>query len=359
MKERQHWHPAAPFRLANGALAEGRPDLTMLMNAREPHESLVREHQVEKAMKDRLDGSGRLAAAQVPRPKTRQPTFNYGRPSDAQLAEFLGADVPHDMIGSTFDRLRDPIPDVQIAPPQLRPNAVARPPSRTGDIRRYKDETVAKHASGLHSQTQHDLNRTAFDPLVPMLQPEPVGHYVRVGVPVAIANQSQPVVLIQDERPASFRSGLQASAMHSGMQLPPASPIRSALGPSDSALLTASQVSFRHATADLPPAAVVAAKRLLDEHRPITVAGLHQRRPPYKDIGPLRPDDAQDVHPDNFQQLLRKNPEIDALGQKRKAFVVGSAAPWQRHKDFQTFEVGPLLEFEFADGADGHRQDTQ
>jgi hypothetical protein len=107
----------------------------------------------------------------------------------------------------------------------------------------------------------------------------------------------------------------------------------------------ASQVSFRHATADLPPAATATVRQMLAEHRAVTVLGIHRRRPPYLDLGPpINPADMRvESNPERFASTLRAFPnEVVTARPQLHLFKVGSAPPWQQSKSggsyAQTFE---------------------
>lgn len=102
------------------------------------------------------------------------------------------------------------------------------------------------------------------------------------------------------------------------------------------------RVEFRHATSDLPTAAVTAAQSMLSQGKTLTVADLHQRRPPYLDRGP--PLDVtfscKEMKPQDFVNKLRKYSSANAPeNTKRKAFVIGGPADWgSDNKETGTFD---------------------
>ncbi len=377
-RDRHHWAPAAPFRLPNGAVAEGRPDLRALLNAREPHETLVTEGAGEKS------AAARERAASRERTRAAAPS---GKPDRGELADFIGADVPSTMLGSTFAKLKESVAEVRVAAPRADPlPSPRRPSAAAAGLLRLKDEAVeARHHTALHRTAQHSPTRTAFDAATALatataarhagrpggatapagadgggagaLLPPAPPRFVRVGVPVAPAPGAPATLIVEDDRPGSrllSRSALgsrfntvggapDAAGGAGAPASPHGRPGAAGAGAGGDALVhNASMISFRHATADLPPAATVAVRRLLEEHRPVSVAAIHQRRPPYLDLGPPRMDDGDDepLHPEAFATVLRRHP-VDAFGQKKMPFVVGCPPPWQQSKTaaFQTFEV--------------------
>jgi hypothetical protein len=102
----------------------------------------------------------------------------------------------------------------------------------------------------------------------------------------------------------------------------------------DYALSTDHPVAFRAATKDLPVAAVAAVRGMLLDHHRLTVSSIHQRRPPYLDVGnpaTLLAHSRREMHPSQFTQQLRKN-EDDAFRAKKKSFTLGATAPWNKSK---------------------------
>lgn len=425
-RERHLWSPTGPFRLPNGAVAEGRPDLVQLLTAREPHEKLVKA------------GAGEIATAMREKAAEKQHNLqssSSNKPNRSDLTEFIGMEVPSAMLGSTFAKLKESINEVQVAQPNTEPLNKPRPPSRVG-IFRSKDTTVqVRHTATLHSAAQHSPTRTTsnFDtlnttnhrptsPSPPLTSPfrspnqthnsrpgtttsgtmgmmgttdflpplnstahqpsnammnatntmnAPIPRYVRIGVSVTAAPGAPTTLMIEDTNAngnsrslsRSITVGPTGSRMVGGgmynQTLPTGSlPTRGGGGgfnttfdhpnaDGTNGLQSSSMISFRHATADLPTAATKAVRQLLEDHRPVTVANIHQRRPPYLDMGPPRTegdDDIVELHPDNFNTILRKNPS-DTFRQPTRPFITGCPPPWQKGKTaaFQTFDVSIIL----------------
>jgi hypothetical protein len=386
---RQHWTASMPFVLPNGAVAEGRPDVRTLLAARTPHEKLVKEGMGEKSTAIRQAAAEKLAA--------QREAAASGRVNKSELADFIGADVPSAMLGSTFAKLKESVGEVRVAVGSVDPLAKPRRPSRVGTIR-LKDTVVeVRNHARLHEHAQHSPTRTAFDAagfsptktgrsssagvgvgaagaggrggmgmgtgtlggfgsaaeMERPSSPPPAARFVRVGVPVAPAPGAPTTLIVEDDRPGSrmlSRSGVgsrflppSGTSAGMGMGMDAAnSPTRMGADGADAHLIGSSMISFRHATADLPVAATVAVRRMVEEHRPVTVAAIHQRRPPYLDMGPARPVDYESVylHPEQYQATLRRH-VVDAFGEKRRPFVMGCAPPWQQSKTaaFQTFDV--------------------
>jgi hypothetical protein len=103
----------------------------------------------------------------------------------------------------------------------------------------------------------------------------------------------------------------------------------------DYALSTAHPVAFRAAVKDLPTAAVQAVRDMLQDKAHLTVSSIHQRRPPYLDIGPgvtLSGVTRREMHPGEFTGSLRRQAEDSMAPQKRRPFTLGATAPWNKSK---------------------------
>ena len=94
-------------------------------------------------------------------------------------------------------------------------------------------------------------------------------------------------------------------------------------------------VAFHAAVKDLPSAAVQAVHGMLLDKAHLTVSNIHQRRPPYLDIGPgvtLNDITRREMHPAEFKGSLRRQAEDSMAPAKRRPFTLGATAPWNKGK---------------------------
>jgi len=392
----------APFRLPFG-VAEGRPDLSALLNAREPHERLVREGALERRQ---LAETVRDAARERAQSPKASPS---GAPEGVAPARFglaaLGF-VPPGMVASGVLNTLAAGLNRGSPGPSGEPAKRAKPPTPVGMYAqrprvltpRHPEIQVARQRDGARFERAASvaaLNATAASagwdadggfgsgggggggrasPLGGGSSNSPGGSsvgsgggggedegaVVRVGVPLADALSESTAALYAHHLAFGGRGGGPASGRGAGGgggalprtpwgtprapgdALPPAAPLvptprATDFFPSDRdvdyAVLESSPRAFKQATRDLPAPAVAAVRHLLSGRKPLTVSSIHQRRPPYFDMGPpvdpMRLD--RELHPADFTRQLRKNPS-DQMARKRQNFTLGSTAPWNKSK---------------------------
>jgi hypothetical protein len=103
----------------------------------------------------------------------------------------------------------------------------------------------------------------------------------------------------------------------------------------DYAISTSHPVAFRQAVKDLPAAAITAVREMLLDKQSLTVSRVHQRRPPYLDVGPRVVGWAavqRELQPSEFKGTLRRQPEDTMAAVRRKPFSLGATAPWNKSK---------------------------
>ena len=395
----------APFQLPFG-LAEGRPDITALLTAREPHERLVREGALERR---HLASAVRDAAtARARSPPKSSPS---GAPEGVAPARFglaaLGF-VPPGMVASgTLNALAAGLGKGG-AGPTGEPLARARPPTPVGmyaqrprvltprhpdlQVLRQRDSGRAERAAAL-AGVEAAAAGAGWDadggfgtggsggsggrasPLGGGSGASPSGSsvassgaagggagggddeggaVVRVGVPLADVLSESTAALYaggsgwggtgRRPMPSPMRPRTPwGTPRHPSDSPPPAAPTVPNPKPGeffpgdrdvDYSVSVLNPVAFKQATRDLPNAAITAVRHLLSGHNHLTVSGIHQRRPPYLDVGPpvdpTRMD--KELHPADFTRSLRKQPTTDALSLKRRMFTLGATAPWNQSK---------------------------
>jgi hypothetical protein len=158
---------------------------------------------------------------------------------------------------------------------------------------------------------------------------------VRVGVAAeelldeALAAGVRAASAATSARLAAGPAAANASARPPSPTFPRGSPAASLVVTDDSVFDPKARVAFKMATADLPAAAVNAITALLDRQQRVTVADVHQRRPPFLDSGaPAEVPDA--VLPANaWTQSLRRSlvPGSAASGAPKMAWKGGCIAP--------------------------------
>lgn len=334
------WTAPDKFWLPNGAAAEGRPDIRQLMAAREAFESTgttenssIREQGAEKrALREQAaDGQATLKA-------------------------LLGDDMPSGLLSSShFGKLKAMTTGARM---EESAGPSDRPSSSQGahEERRHRDRILGLKQPALHASLQRPATPGAGDPPggSTAFQPaSPTRAFVRVGVPVdTILAQPMPggqqaAIFGGSTRPptsGSFRAGLAGS-------LPrlPTGQVGGALPPTS--LHHTSMISLGNATADLPMGAVKTVRKLLHEGRAVTVAGIHQRRPPYYDMGPVG---EVDVGPpsgggpqDHFGRSLRGGGDFQPHARKMPAFKLGCPPPWhglKQNAEWDTFDFSAKLD---------------
>jgi hypothetical protein len=448
-----------PFSLPTG-LSEGRPDITVLLNAREPHERLIREGALERralAEQVRADSRARTAPTSPGGGGggggSGSPAGSVASPARAGLSA-LGF-VPPGMVASgTLNALAAGMAAPAAA--HLEPSRHARPPTAVG-MYPTRPRTLEGRRPDLQALRQHDLSRSeraaglalsqsgAWETAVggwegggggggegglaagwgaagmhassstsggggeegfggwegggggggggrggssgggspvnlpPLTFPPSLQgggsttgggggsgsggpRLVRVGVAVEDILNEQRVTgggSQQQRSPGSSSAGVPGrrplpSPMHPrtpyGTIRAPADieaaaarmpqfvrPSRAAFfaptADEDYALTTAHPVAFRAAVKDLPAAAVQAVRDMLLDKAHLTVSNIHQRRPPYLDIGPgvtLANLTRREMHPEEFKGSLRRQAEDSMAPVKRRPFTLGATAPWNK-----------------------------
>ena len=438
-----------PFFLPNG-LSEGRPDVTALLNAREPHERLIREGALE-----------RRAAAEQVRAESRARTAPTASPSDSPSGggsvasparaglSALGF-VPPGMVASgTLNALAAGMAAQPAA--QLEPNRHARPPTAVG-MYSSRPRTLEGRRPDLQALRQHDLSRSeraaslalsqsgaweaavggwegggggggeglaqgwgaagmhassstsgeeglgwegggggggggssggggggggssgggggrsspvnlpplAFASLQGGASASSGPRLVRVGVAVEDVLSEQRQTGGGGRSPVGGGSGGGRRPLPSPMH--PRTPYGTIRAPADVeaaasrmpqfvrpsraaffaptadedyALTTEHPVAFNAAVKDLPSAAVQAVRDMLLDKARLTVSNIHQRRPPYLDIGPgvtLASVSKREMHPTEFKGSLRRQAEDSLAPARRRPFTLGATAPWNKGK---------------------------
>ena len=390
-----------PFRLQNNAISEGRPDLVNLLNAREPHEKLIREGTLERrllAEQVRDDARARLAAKAAAK-AVASPT---GEPEGVTAARYglntLGF-VPPGMVASgTLNALAA---GMRVGPggEQVEPNKRARPPATVG-LHPVRPRTLDRVRPDLQAIRQHDFSRSdkaatlalnssgAWETAVGGWQGDSGGgvsvegsangsaavgvsssvergglsgggdrmgdggggsNMVRVGVPVediiserraysAMGGSRRPLPSPLHPRTpwGTIRTAEQIAESARNMPAlvqPQRGEFFSPGEDEDYVVSTDHPVAFKVATKDLPSAAVSAVRSMLADHHTLTVSGIHQRRPPYLDVGnpSTLASIKRELHPSQFTAQLRRN-EDDAFRTKKKCFILGATAPWNKSK---------------------------
>jgi hypothetical protein len=390
-----------PFRLPYG-VSEGRPDLSALLNAREPHERLIREGALERRQLAETVRDAARERAHSPKPSPS------GAPEGIAPARYgvaaLGF-VPPGMVASgTLNALATGLKKGSPGP-SGEPAARAKPPTPVGMYAtrprvltpRHPEYQAARQRAAMRFERAAAvaaLDATAAgagwdadggfgsgggsgaSPLGGRGSNSPGGSsvgsggggggadedgaVVRVGVPLADAVSEATSALYAHPLAgrASGRGGSRGgrapppggvlprtpwgTPRAPGDALPPAAPVvptprATDFFPADRdvdyAILESRPRAFKQATRDLPTPAVAAVRHLLSGHKVLTVSSIHQRRPPYLDMGPpidpMRLD--RELHPADFTRQLRKNPS-DQMQRKRQQFTLGSTAPWNKSK---------------------------
>ena len=370
---RQRWVPNAPFMLATGGTSEGRPDLISLLQAREPHETLVHEAEALRR-KERLENR----ATKSPRSK---------KSSEEGLNELLGNDpaLAAALANGLAQQTARGAVKAEVAVPNAEPLAHPRPPTSVGCFR-ARDAVLETRAATAHAQMQHEAPRwkreesvglAAFESAMSGTRPNtvlphhlnihrqiagienalattggtPGGQFVRIGVPVTVSTAgvyieaaplggggggSGAIGNSKSGTRSMMRTGGGGSAQSpdggGGQSRVNFIPAMSGM-PQEATLgrglgIGLDQISFRHATADLPPAATLTVRDMLADRRPVTVEGIHQRRPPYFDLGPkVDPRDTRiEIGPDRFPNALRQYSSNAQVS--RNLFKIGSAPSW-------------------------------
>jgi hypothetical protein len=144
---------------------------------------------------------------------------------------------------------------------------------------------------------------------------------VRVGVPVdeLLGTATESAVRAAT---AARSSRLVPGPRDEGVRLPPAHVFEAADSDANYVIDEAQPVAFQMATRDLPRAAMRAVKSLLHT-RPLTVADVHQRRPPFFDAGPPLVSAEYDPPACSFPQTLRRHAGVLSTASKKKAWVGG------------------------------------
>lgn len=167
------------------------------------------------------------------------------------------------------------------------------------------------------------------------------GAVVRVGVPAASA-LSDAAAGATASATARLALRLGGSLQSSPMRAPARGRVSSTgtasaaeLFYGDYALAADDAVAFKLAVRDLPNAAVKAVRRRMELVRNLTVADIHQRRPPYIDVGPqLDPSrTAREMHPEDFKRSLRAPLLSAAALPKRQAFLTTTVAAFTKSKN--------------------------
>ena len=150
---------------------------------------------------------------------------------------------------------------------------------------------------------------------------------VRVGVPVDELLESATASAVRAA--TASRSSRLHTARESGVRLSPGH-IFSARDSDSNYIIDESQkVAFTMATRDLPRAAMRAVKTLLHQ-RPVTVADVHQRRPPFYDAGPPLINADYEPPARSFPQILRRTNGVVPPSSKKKAWIGGSVSAFTR-----------------------------
>jgi hypothetical protein len=205
----KRWVPAAPFKLATGGTSEGRPDLISLLQAREPHETLIHEAEALRRQ-ERLENR----ATKSPRSK---------KTSEEGLNDLLGNDpaLAAALANSIAQQAAKGAPKAEVAIPNAEPLTHPRPPTSVGCFR-ARDAVLETRAASAHAQMQHEAPRwkreesvglAAFESAMGGTRPNttlphhlnihrqiagienafattggtPGGHFVRIGVPVSVS----------------------------------------------------------------------------------------------------------------------------------------------------------------------------
>lgn len=347
--------PSEGFRLPNGGVSQGRPDITRLMAAREAFEATGEYLRSENA------------DVPVPSPE-RQALKDQANSGKATLRALLGEDVPSGLLSSsTFNRLKtmgnSRNHEEGIVGPADRPTTSHHGPGE----KRQRDRLLQTRSSDLHLVTQKpiaDERQWSGSPDRPNTASSnpPARAFVRVGQD-ALEVLTQPIpaqqaaAIFSSSRPgtsqsAFARSGAQNDLNMTGGSAGPGGTYggHAALGNGGGQGVVdypvhagTSMISMQNATADLPTAAIKAVKRLIHAGNTVTVAAIHQRRPPYIDLGP--PAEVQ-LGPQligspgsKFQQGLRDGGHTQAHPDRRPAFKLGNPPPWSKSRSQAAFDT--------------------
>jgi hypothetical protein len=325
-----------PFWLPNGAAARGRPDLIALLTSRGGALSQLGE---AAGLGDRIRDGARSASP------GKVKVVNDGPNA---LRALLGDDVPSGMLGSEFSKLGK----MSAGNPHKEDDGPSRGrPTSRGAIR-LKDTLVSLRASELHSVVQRPRDAAAAAALPPFAGLAPPGSppraQVRVGTPAVLAfavDGGDGFDPPAGHGAASRSLGYSGGASRTGLGGGASSPAR-AVWPNQLCADT-SMVSLANATADLPVAAVKAVRGMLQAGAKVTVAGIHQRRPPYIDRGPdplLGHTGGVREAESAFTGSLRFGGGNWEAARNHPPFRVGCPPPWARSSPavapFDTFDYG-------------------
>jgi hypothetical protein len=392
----------APFRLASGSTSEGRPDLIHLIQAREPHERLVREGALERRnfAEERRDAAkARLKERGASSPHSQRALNSLGMGDDSPDGGKYGLGmlglVPAGMVASGTRNELAAIGAFPSLGALGQPAKRAAPPALVG-VLRHRERSLEPRRPDIQAYRQHELGRidrsqnmssnTARDMVAVVADAEasargeaslimgsksfaasgvgPLGstasangfavaasssnHIFVPPLPLAsgAGSSADEAILVRVGVPVSelldgaLEEGKRVATAVSTARWNKMAPSLAALKTNMAESISSSilidersnyyldpmnKIAFDKAVSDLPEPARKAVNQLISEGKRLTVADIHQRRPPVLERG--REDSLTSQIGDNWRISLREAFGEDKLRKKTLPWKGGCVAP--------------------------------